>query len=265
MNVEKRELRPMLAKDTTIEAEEGKLLILQPKLNGVRGIFCPDEGIVRSREGLWLPSTASLCKEIEALGLQRAWLDGELFLAGIPFEDLNGLIRREEDFPDLQLWVFDLMVDGISQRDRLKVLDAIEWGVHVRKVPWVESTKIEVAYEQVLGSGYEGLILRDPGAFYVHKRSSHLRRIKPVYRIHAILVGFNPAVGDRNKDTFGSLKLRTPSGIEFNCSGLTDVERKVLWAQKPVGALVEVECGAFSKKGTPVFPRFKGLVGKEGL
>ena len=115
-------------------------------------------------------------------------------------------------------------------------------------------------YKEYLAGGYEGIILRKKGETYYPDRTSDLIKIKPVLDMEAELIGFTEAKEDsKNVDTFGSLILRLPGGVVFNCGGINDKARLEFWEKKPLGASVTFKYGAISDTGVPVFPRYSNI------
>jgi DNA ligase 1 len=127
------------------------------------------------------------------------------------------------------------------------------------KTEYIKTDSVPRFFSSCLADGYEGIILRHPENRYIYDRSQGMLKIKPIYDDEATLAGFNPTELDKNSETFGSLRLKLDSGIEFNCAGLTDSDRANLWNENPIGKRITFSYGALSSDGVPVFPRFKNV------
>jgi ATP-dependent DNA ligase len=254
----------------------GTSRMLQPKLNGVHANWDPESGRLYTRNGRHVSCMPGAVKEIKASLFHRYPLEGEIYYHGMPFQKINGLARKGVPCSQtsvLQFHAFDVPLEGVPNKERFEMISGAKETEHFRIVPTtllglsgsdlsqqLKERAIE-HYSAFLVQGYEGMIVRDPEAFYaVDKTGPWISKIKPVYDLEARLIGFNPAEnGSKNETMFGSLLLELDNGTRFNCSGLTRKDRAALWAKQPIGALVTVEYGAISEAGTPVFPRFKDI------
>lgn len=248
----------MLARDYKQEDLTG--WIEQPKLNGVRATWTGSTLLFRSRREV--KSCDHIIKQIYMLGLQETPLDMEFYNHELDFETINGLAARKkssDETAQLQAHIFDIAEEDEEQEERLIYLDKIiPANSIIKKVPWSIVASNEDAERKLkshIKNGYEGIIYRNPEGFYERGKSYDLLRKKPVYDIEARLIGFNESTADLHKDTFGSLLLELPNGKTFNCSGMTEEQRKGF----TIGQLITVEYGTMSKYGVPVFPRFKGV------
>ena len=107
----KKVIRPMLASKFTFESltkkSRAKNIVLpcyvQRKFDGIRCLCHLDEMekvIMETRTGILIENFDNMRKELKII-LQkqpkRFYLDGELFTTKIPFEHLNGLVRKRAD------------------------------------------------------------------------------------------------------------------------------------------------------------------------
>lgn len=254
----------MLATNGDVNHIPNGIWYAQPKLNGIRAIFNPDTKILSSRNGHPINSVPHIIEELSEIGLP---LDGEIYRHDMPFQKINGLTRRKtpsEETARLEFHVFDIASND-NQKARwsevwhLKALNSTRLSAYRVKTELIKTEIVERFFSSCLADGYEGIILRHPMNYYIYERSQGMLKIKPTYEAEAILISFNPTDSDKNQETFGSLRLRLDSGIEFNCSGLTDSDRSELWQERPIGRRITFKYGALSSDGVPVFPRFKAV------
>ena len=178
-------MKTMLACDANLDKLD-KLpypVVVQPKIDGVRGRVLGGQLIARSMK-------SHVNRHIRMkFGIpELEGMDFEMTLGSDPAApDLcrltSGAARRAEGFPDIHIWVFDILPqhpdEGYSaRRDRLRELlwDAsgpLQAKLHL--VPCFIATNPEtlLAYEEMaLAQGYEGIIIRDPFGKYKEGRST---------------------------------------------------------------------------------------------
>lgn len=96
---------------------------------------------------------------------------------------------------------------------------------------------VNEAMDQVCSAGAEGLILRNPISYWVAARSNMMLKVKQSHDMEGTVIGYRFGAetdidrsisgNSTNKllGKMGSLRLRLPSGIEFELSGFTEEER----------------------------------------
>jgi DNA ligase-1 len=119
--------------------------------------------------------------------------------------------------------------------------------------------------EDAVEAGFEGIVIKDMGAPYECRRSTHWLKWKPVVTVDLTIVGLEEGTG-KNVGKLGALVCEgTDDGRLIRCnvgSGLTDAQRDDYWINKDilVGQTVEILCdvvtqnqdGGYSLR----FPRF---------
>ena len=262
------EIRPMLAKKFN-----GKNMpfpcFMQPKLNGVRAMWIPGQGLM-SRDGkFWIPSTLpEIFRELENIPLL---LDGELYSHGLSLQQINGIVavnrvRPHQNSHIVTFNVFDI-VSLKSFKDRVKQLETErifgQWVVPVMTL-FGDQALMERAYSQWRSAGYEGLMLRDPMSPYglpdyctnKENRWPCLLKRKEWLDLIATLVDVCRGKG-KYENTTGSLTLMLENGKTFSAgSGLTDAQREFIWANRHQmsGKKVRVKYEMLSDKGVPLKP-----------
>lgn len=187
---------PMLAR-TFGEVAIRLPLLAQPKIDGVRALL-GRSGLV-TREGtriLSLPEIAALGDHLP----EGVTLDGELDLCGGTLEDIAAVVQTKAPHPRrhlVTLHVFDAIFAGGDALGldratpcRRRIEAAAAWAAAlgdvstcaVVPVPTIEVASVEAMddhYRACLAAGFEGQILRDPDASYVHGRTAALIKRKP--------------------------------------------------------------------------------------
>ena len=119
--------------------------------------------------------------------------------------------------------------------------------------------------EDSVSAGFEGIVIKDIGAPYECRRSTHWMKLKPNITVDLTIVGLEEGTG-KNVGKLGALVCEgTDDGRLIRCnvgSGLTDAQRDDYWINKDilVGQTVEILCdvvtqnqdGGYSLR----FPRF---------
>jgi len=242
-------------KDIDLNQIQGNVIV-QPKLDGLRVTWNKDTAQLYTRNGNVITSCDHIIAEIYALGLQNQPLDGEIYATALPFETINGLVRKQQPEADtlkLQYHLFDV-INGQSATDRAKWLQCIKPSAIIKPVATFFTThsKLQELYQCFLDSGCEGMIIRDPNSTAVY-------RVKPVQDMEATLIGFQPTTSLAHQHSFGSLILQLPSGKTFKCAGFSEAQRHQLWQQQPLGQLVTILFKGLTANGIPREPRFKAI------
>jgi len=119
--------------------------------------------------------------------------------------------------------------------------------------------------EDAVAAGFEGIVIKDMGAPYECRRSTHWMKWKPVVTVDLTIVGLEEGTG-KNVGKLGALICEgTDDDRLIRCnvgSGLTDAQRDDYWSNKDIliGQTVEILCdvvtqnqdGGYSLR----FPRF---------
>ena len=119
--------------------------------------------------------------------------------------------------------------------------------------------------EDAVAAGFEGIVIKDMGAPYECRRSTHWLKWKPVVTVDLTIVGLEEGTG-KNVGKLGALVCEgTDNNRLIRCNvgtGLTDAQRDDYWINKDilVGQTVEILCdvvtqnqdGGYSLR----FPRF---------
>ena len=91
---------------------------VQQKFDGVPGKFINVGGniVTYSRQGEQYLSTAHIERHAQAILLTLGGsFTGELYVPGLPFKDIGGLVRRQEPAPIIQCYVFDFDIRNTPQ------------------------------------------------------------------------------------------------------------------------------------------------------
>ncbi len=226
------------------------------KLDGVRALW--DGQRLRFRSGRELVAPAWFLAALPATAV-----DGELWLGRRRFDELSGLIRRED--PQDPAWrgvrymLFDMPGGAGDFSTRLQALREL---VAAAAVPWLQlvpqqrvadRAALQRQLDATVAAGGEGLMLHRADAHWESGRSAALLKLTPWLDAEARVVGYVPGKG-RLQGKVGALRVEAADGRRFRIgSGLTDAIR----ANPPaLGALVTYRYRELTPAGQPRFPRY---------
>jgi ATP-dependent DNA ligase len=245
--------------------------------NGDSGIYTREGNVIRSCQHIIDDIAAALDDEYEYDWPSDAYTFlGELWTPGVPFKTISGQVRRHAASPDLQFIVNDMMAGvklaskkqynerwadvmkvwpgGTASCDRAETFYSGEWRLPamVYAKQWREA------------GGFDGAILRDPGADYRIGlvKKGEIIKVKPVMsldlRIKRVTVEQQPT------KLGGFITVDMGNDVECDVgSGLTQADLESFKHELDIGAWVnkiaECECLDLTEDGKMREPRFKGL------
>jgi DNA ligase-1 len=284
--------------------------ILEPKLDGVRCLTIIDQETRTvtqyTRNGKLLENfshiTNALAHFIDDFGRSYV-IDSEVVSKS--FQDLMKQVHRKDDVQatDAKLAAFDIIPlsefragkGTMGQKRRSKLLKSFEHvfakastfsGITgnciVEVVPQKEvdldSLVGQLEFKQfnidAIDAGYEGIMVKDPGAIYECKRTDSWLKIKPVITVDLTIVAVEEGTG-KNLGKLGALVCEgTDQGkfIKVNVgSGLTDDQRDEIWTNQSsiLGQVVEIKADCITQNQDaentyslrfPRFERFRGFI-----
>lgn len=231
--------------------------LVSEKLDGARAWW--DGSRLRFRSGLPIFAPAWF-----TAGLPGHSLDGELWLGRGRFEELSGIVRRQQpvdtDWRLVKLMVFELPGAPGSFAQRAAQIQQAASQLPIDS-PWQAVAQFEVPsraalkarLESVVRAGGEGLMLHRADAVYETGRSTALLKLKPVQDAEAVVVAHQAGQG-RHAGRLGALKVRMADGKEFLLgTGFSDEQR----GRPPgVGTVITFTYQGTTAQGIPRFASF---------
>jgi DNA ligase-1 len=273
--------------------EEKRLLkwnppyVIQPKLDGERCRAVYDEEFGWTLISSELNTFNSVPHINQALLFSNIpppmELDGELYVHGLPFEEIHSMVSRtvnlHPQYHRVEYHVFDLVDSNLPQWERLRLLRLLQErfapGVCLVDMHLAEDLDgVLKSYDAIIEAGYEGIIVRQLDAPYIRRRSIWVMKFKPKKSDTYKIIGFKQMVDkDGNpKEMLGALICQAQDGEEtFSVgSGMDDDFRSTYWpadrAEELVGNLLLVEYQHItSGMGVPRFPVFKKIIKSEDV
>lgn len=280
---------PMLASKVIIDNDKIKgmtfPLMVQPKLDGFRctANFINGKVELLSRNNMPYKGFPTLKNELHKLystlmgkkmDNTKLYLDGELYIPDIPFENLSGLIKRaqnhcEYDIKNIEFRIFDcfnLNDMDIKFCDRISFLKSII-PIKNKNIVYVSTYTINnlIEFKQYFSlfieDGYEGIMVRKTNSKYeISKRSSNLKKYKVFNDDEFEIVGYQEGGGTDEKTVIWKCKTNTDEC--FNVRPVGNLKhRKQLFidADKYIGKKLTVKYQELSEMGVPRFPVGKDI------
>lgn len=243
----------------------GDIFLTQPKLRGqrMRTEFVEKKPYLISAFGNPFYFMEHIEEELKRLAYNGYDLpfDGELYKHNWSQEKINSAANRTKNRSpvghELEYHIFDIQFTDVKQYLRLALLNKIREFIFqsnekfnfIKIVPTYTATRknwMQYTVEFV-DDNYEGIILREPNAYYVPKRVSSLLKYKPTEIDKYRIVGVNEAI-DKNgkqKNMVGSFIVEGGKNDTF-CVGAGKMPhkmREVLWQDryKILGKSLEVK------------------------
>ena len=196
-------LEPQLATLTAAPPTSGSWII-ENKFDGYRAMvkITAEKAQIFTRNGNdWTAKLKSLTAEIEAIGIEKAWLDGEMVVMneqGIP--DFNRLQNAFDHArtQDIVLYLFDVPVLGdmdlrkVPLRSRRMVLQQLLKGHASERIRFSEElpSTPSAVLTAACRLGLEGVMLKEANSPYVSRRSESWLKLKCQRRQEFVVVGF---------------------------------------------------------------------------
>lgn len=258
---------------------------VQPKLNGVRGLY--STGIFQSRDNhVWKREVvAHLLSELQTACPPYLILDGELYLHGKSLQQINGAISVNRLAPssltsEIEYHVFDC----ISAHDlhlpfsvRLALLYSLQdrlVAVGAKRIKIVPTTYVtepgldEVLFASYRRDGYEGLMYRDSSSSYgfeeecgnKENRWKRLLKRKEWQDGEFEILGVEETTGEKGNRGF-QLRCQTKNGATFQVgSGLSHEELEHYLTHSPAGLLARIRFECLSDGGIPLKPTIEAIL-----
>lgn len=273
---------PMLATDYNKFSSKMQFpCFAQPKLDGIRATYNFKNKQMYSRNLIPFNGLQHITNEIKSCDFI---LDGELYSDELPFQKINGIVRKEtlsetdlKTILKIQFRVYDIVTDK-PFKDRNKMLS--DWFsknnfqfIKMVKTTSITKENVNKTHDAFVAEGYEGLILRNKESIYEKDtRSYNLQKFKKFDDSEFKIIGFKEGVGKEagaviwicevtNAPTREESDGVAPVAFSFDTRPKgTILERKKIFKEakdhpeKYIGKYITVVYFGFTDKGIPRFP-----------
>jgi len=185
-------------------------------------------------------------------------IDGELWSKHKDFENISSIVRDQvpsKEWQEIKHYIFEVPDAEGGLFERLEKVRPYK-SEYIKIIPQIV-IKNEAAMPEFLkyveSKGGEGVVVRDPNAPYINKRTSKALKVKSFLDAECEVVGHKKGKG-KYSNVLGSLKCKLPNGILFSIgSGFSNDERKY---PPHLGSIITFKYQELTKYGKPRFPVF---------
>ncbi len=249
-------------------AESPKLLLLEKykdqnitgflmseKLDGIRAFW--DGKKLISRGGKIINAPKYFTKNFPPFAI-----DGELWSARGEFEFIQSVVMDEkpsDEWKKLTYNIFEVPYQKGALKDRLGLLqkylksNTAPYLRVIKQIKCKDKAHLESYFSSIVKNGGEGVVLRDPKAPYIDKRTDKALKYKAFSDAECKLIAHHKGKG-KYANLLGSFTCKLENGVLFKIgSGLSDEQRK---NPPRIGSVVTYKHQGYTKKGKPRFPVF---------
>lgn len=260
---------PMLAK-TFDKGKHLKFpLYIQPKIDGLRCLARWDgSGVcLYSRTGCPFQGLSPIRQELRTYLKSNPDMivDGELYSAGMPFEELSGYCRRQKDCvedKDVSFHVFDVILHDMPFHERIRHFPPET--KHVVLVPTHEIDtmgQVEENLKKFITQKYEGIILRNRhGLYKTGHRSWDLQKYKLFKEEEFVITGYKEGTGREKGLVVWECKTADDKTFHVRPDGNHDTRRRMFQdAPSCIGKKLTIVFQEYTKDNVPRFPVAKAV------
>ena len=185
-------------------------------------------------------------------------VDGELWTKRGDFENISSIVRDKnpsEHWREVKHYIFEVPNANGGLFQRLSKVKPYENNI-IKIIPQIaikNKKHLKTYLQEVENKGGEGVVVRDPNAPYINKRTSKALKVKTFQDAECKVLGYTKGKG-KYEDAIGAIRCQLESGIEFKIgSGFSDNERKY---PPKIGDIVTFKYQRMTKYGKPRFPVF---------
>ena len=234
-----------------------------PKFDGVRAYYYPGESILASRQDKPIYGMDHIVEAVEHFDFP---IDMELFIPGMEFNKLSGIVRNHDRTPEAQARVIDVPSPGNLRERLLRRGDILtdQNKLFIENIPHYFVATLERFWGlhlQFLDMKLEGSVYKTLEHEYANKRNWDWMREVPVKSEDCEVLGVYEGKG-KMEGIAGGIWINFNS-IECKCGtmkGLDYAARKELLENEDqyIGLVAEIQFKNLQPSGKPRQPRFKG-------
>lgn len=264
--------------------------VIQPKLDGIRCRAEIRNGEVKlwSRDNKPIISMDHIVEQLSNI-TEDCDLDGELYTPDLPFEVINGIVRRhyhDEESRQIDYYLYDIVLLNEPYDDRYERLASIftkyllhPQPCHCRLVDKLKATNhddVLAWHGNFVSQGYEGAMVRTElfdkktkqvvptgyqSKFHTgHTRSWTLMKFKEFDDAEFEIVGMEEEydLSGNPKGRLGALVCKLTDGRTFKASGISAETKEHAWREPGsyIGRMATIKYFGTSQDGIPRFPNF---------
>ena len=225
---------------------------MSEKLDGIRAYWSGKELLFRSGRVIHAPKWFT--KNYPPFPI-----DGELWTKRANFEKISSIVRdkipNEEQWKQIKHYIFEVPNAKGGLFERLKKVEPYESSIIkiIAQTPIKNKNHLQQFLNQIEQKRGEGVVVRDPNALYIDKRTSKALKVKSFLDKECKIVSINGGHG-KLRGLMGSVTCTMDNNVTFKIgSGFTLEERK---NPPAIGTVVTFKYKEMTKYGKPRFPVF---------
>jgi len=191
-------------------------------------------------------------------------IDGELWSKRGDFENIVSIVRDKtpsSEWKQIKHYIFEVPHAKGGLFERLAKVKAYEGNI-IKIIPQIKvknKAHLQKFLEEIEKKGGEGVVVRDPNAPYIAKRTSKVLKVKSFKDAECEVISHIKGRG-KYQNMLGSIECKMDNGVIFKIgSGFSDKERN---NPPAIGSVVTFKYKEFTKYGKPRFPVFLRVRGE---
>ena len=228
--------------------------VMSEKLDGIRAYW--DGKNLLSRSGKIIHAPKWFTRDYPPFAI-----DGELWTKRGDFEHISSIVRDKipgDGWREIQHYIFEVpdMEGGLLAR-LAKVKPYLGSVIKIiSQIKVKDRADLKRFLQEIEQKGGEGVVVRDPDAPYIAKRTGKVLKVKSFNDAECKVTGYSQGKG-KFRGLVGAIKCKLENGTIFKIgSGLSNKFRK---NPPPIGSEVTFKYKEITKYGKPRFPVFLRL------
>jgi DNA ligase-1 len=241
--------KPDLLLLTTYKDQNTTNWVMSEKLDGIRAYWDGKQLLTRSGKVIHAPKW--FIKDYPQFEI-----DGELWTKRRDFENISSIVRDKipsKEWKQVKHYIFEVPNAKGGLFQRLAKVHVYE-NEYIKVLPQILIKNLEQQkrfLKEVESKKGEGIVVRDPNALYINKRTSKALKVKNFKDTECKIIGFTEGNGKYTAKV-GAIICELPNQIQFKIgSGMTDKFRN---NPPKVGTTVTFKYQNITKYGKPRFP-----------
>jgi len=225
--------------------------VMSEKLDGIRAYWNGKELLTRSGKIIHAPKWFT--KDFPPFEI-----DGELWSKRGDFENISSIVRDKiptEKWKEITYNIFEVPNQKGNLFERLSKVKPYQNRI-IKIIPQIkikDKKELKQFLIKIEKKGGEGVVVRDPNAPYIAKRTSKALKVKSFKDKECKVLSYNIGHG-KYKGLMGSINCIMDNNISFKIgSGFNLEERK---NPPPIGSIITFKYKEITKYGKPRFPIF---------
>jgi DNA ligase-1 len=225
--------------------------VMSEKLDGIRAYWDGEKLLTRSGKIIHAPKWFT--KDYPSFEL-----DGELWTKRADFENISSIVSRKiatNKWKEVKHYIFEVPNASGNLFERLDKVKPYEnrYIKLIKQIKIKNKKHLEEFLKEVESKKGEGVVVRDPKALYINKRTSKALKVKTFLDAECEVLGYTKGKG-KFIGLVGAIKCKLPNGIVFKIgSGLSNHDRRY---PPNIGDTITFKYKELTKYGKPRFASF---------